>query len=313
MILLTKALKSPLSPLLLVVALTAASLFLSGAAAQQQVVARLTTRGNQPITVNGASAATGTTLLTGSTIETPDSVGATIDLGPLGTLDLAPNTAVKVDYSGGKVRVTLIRGCLILRGKKNADASVETAQGTAGRNEKSKGGILDVCFPLGAIRPVVNQNAASNAGAGADNNSPDANGNNSNQPKPDNNQNPDNSNQNSAAQNNTSDPPGCNSPRLGHAPKTADGVGRVDARILDQDGSPVKGAKLMLKSMRINGILCESWNTSDQCGQALLPPLHIGPKLTLTVEAKGFQKQLVNVDASSLNQPVEIRLLRKVK
>ena len=54
----------------------------------QQFVARLTTRGNQPILVNGNSAATGASILTGATIETPADIGATIDLGALGSLDL---------------------------------------------------------------------------------------------------------------------------------------------------------------------------------------------------------------------------------
>ena len=48
---------------------------------QQTLTARLTTKNNQPITVNGNSAGTGATILTGATIETPDQVGATIDLG----------------------------------------------------------------------------------------------------------------------------------------------------------------------------------------------------------------------------------------
>ena len=62
-------------------------------AAPQQFIARLTTTGNQPITVNGASAASGASLLTGATIETPAGVSATIDLGALGTVELQPNTS----------------------------------------------------------------------------------------------------------------------------------------------------------------------------------------------------------------------------
>ena len=41
---------------------------------------RLTTTGGRPITVNGASTASGASILTGATIETPDAVGASIDL-----------------------------------------------------------------------------------------------------------------------------------------------------------------------------------------------------------------------------------------
>ena len=58
----------------------------------QQVVARLTTRNNLPVTVNGLSASTGASILTGATIETGADQAATVNLGPLGSLDIAPNT-----------------------------------------------------------------------------------------------------------------------------------------------------------------------------------------------------------------------------
>ncbi len=134
----------------------------------QQFIARLTTRGNQPITVNGLSAATGATILTGATIETPAEVGATINLGPLGYLDLAPNTKVELQYDeNGNLKVKLISGCAVLVAKKNTDAEVSTEQGSAGKTDKKKGGVIDICFPPGAASPTVGQGAAAAAGAGA--------------------------------------------------------------------------------------------------------------------------------------------------
>ncbi|HEV7858412.1 MAG TPA: FecR domain-containing protein [Pyrinomonadaceae bacterium] len=140
----------------------------AAAPAPQAITARLTTRGNQAILVNGNSVSTGASILTGATIETGDQVGATINLGPLGSLDLAPNTKIQLDYDDkGNVRVKLIQGCAILRTKKNANGQIDTDQGTAGKNDKATGGALDVCFPQGSSQPVVNQGAAANAGAGA--------------------------------------------------------------------------------------------------------------------------------------------------
>jgi len=134
----------------------------------QQFVARLTTRGSAPITVNGASAVSGATILTGATIETPDQVGATINLGSLGDLDIAPNTKLTLEFdANGNVKVKLDRGCMILRTRKNVNATVETEQGVAATNDKKNGGASDVCFPLGATQPTVNQGAAASAGAGA--------------------------------------------------------------------------------------------------------------------------------------------------
>jgi hypothetical protein len=134
----------------------------------QQFVARLSTRGNQPITVNGGSAASGATILTGATIETPDQVGATINLGSLGTLDIAPNTRLSLEFDqNGNVKVKLISGCVILKTKKGTDGEVEAPTGSAGKTYKRKAGRLDVCFPVGASAPTVGTGAAAAAGAGA--------------------------------------------------------------------------------------------------------------------------------------------------
>ena len=99
-------------------------------------------------------------------------------------------------------------------------------------------------------------------------------------------------------------------PNMGRAPKQADGIGRLDLRIVDQDGNPVQGVRADLESKRSGGNLCESWNWTDARGVAVLPPLHMG-KLTLKLSAKGFQTQKIEVDAASLDQPVRVVLQRK--
>jgi len=87
---------------------------------QRTVTARLTTRNNQPITVNGNSAGTGATILTGATIETPDQIGATIDLGDAGVVELQPNSKIQLDFDeNGNVRVKVLRGCAVTRKKTN--------------------------------------------------------------------------------------------------------------------------------------------------------------------------------------------------
>jgi len=134
----------------------------------QQFVARLTTRNNQPITVNGLSANTGASILTGATIETGADQSATVNLGPLGQLDIAPNTKLVLTYDEhGNVKALLIYGCAILTAKKKTTGEVATEQGTAGKTDPAAGGVLDVCFPQGASAPTVGQGAAASAGAGA--------------------------------------------------------------------------------------------------------------------------------------------------
>ena len=132
----------------------------------QQFIARLTsTRGNQPILVNGISAAAGASIVTGATIETLSDQTAEINLGSFGTLELAPNTQLRLEYDqNGNTKVTLIRGCAILRSKKNAEGEIATEQGPAAKNDKKKDSVLDVCFING--QTTVGQNAAAKAISG---------------------------------------------------------------------------------------------------------------------------------------------------
>ena len=99
-------------------------------------------------------------------------------------------------------------------------------------------------------------------------------------------------------------------PNMGRAPRQADGIGRLDLRIVDENGDPVQGVRADLQSKRSGGFLCESWNWTDARGVAVLPPLHMG-KLTLKLSAKGFQTQKIEIDAASLDQPLRITLVRK--
>jgi hypothetical protein len=99
-------------------------------------------------------------------------------------------------------------------------------------------------------------------------------------------------------------------PNMGRAPKQADGVGRLDLRVVDENGNPVKGVRADLASHRSGGFLCESWNWTDARGVAVLPPLHMG-QLTLKVSAKGFETQKVEINASDLDQPVRVVLHTK--
>ena len=134
----------------------------------QQQMGILTTSDNKPITVNGASAVSGATIPSGATIETPDRVGATIRFGLLGSICIAPNTKLTIEFDGqGKVaKVTLIDGCVILRTLKGTAGTINSTQGIVGQIAASTGGSIDVCSKAGAA-PMINQGAAVDAGAGA--------------------------------------------------------------------------------------------------------------------------------------------------
>jgi hypothetical protein len=139
-----------------------------------QLVGKLSTRGNRPISVNGNNTEAGASILDGSTLETPDGTGATITIGSLGEVDLAPNTEADLHYvpeqSPGQVRLKIKHGCAIVIVKRGVIGSIETPDGTvtlADQPDSENRLRADVCFHSGATTPVVNTGAAAGAGAGA--------------------------------------------------------------------------------------------------------------------------------------------------
>jgi hypothetical protein len=130
------------------------------------ITAILTTKGNRPITVNGAQVSGGATIVAGSVIETPDLVGGTISIGSLSNLEIAPNTKLTIDFDeNGNMRVNLVRGCATVRTKQNVLGEVDTVQGVAGKTDPKRKGFLGVCFPLGAAAPTVTVAEAAGAAA----------------------------------------------------------------------------------------------------------------------------------------------------
>lgn len=128
---------------------------------------RLTTGGNNPVTVNGNSARSGETIFSGQRIQTPAGTGATVQLGQLGRLDIAPSTDVTLTFEAERIDVSVASGCVILTANRGVAGSVE-AGGSTERTNQAEGGTIDICTgrPAGAP-PIVGQGAASAAGAGA--------------------------------------------------------------------------------------------------------------------------------------------------
>lgn len=134
--------------------------------APTQLMGVLTTRDNKAITVNGAAAVSGASIPSGAELITPDGVGATLRLGSLGSVCIAPGSQVTVEFSAGSIRITVTAGCVILNTSKGTTGTVITPQGTAGQTGPATSGSIDVCSRPGAAA-AVNQGAAADAGAGA--------------------------------------------------------------------------------------------------------------------------------------------------
>ena len=147
--------------------LRSASARLVSAASWQSHQGRLTTRGNNPVTVNGNSAKSGETIFSGQQIQTPEGVGATVQLGGLGRVDIAPNTNLTLTFEEGKINVALVSGCVILTAGKGVVGTVQ-AGGAEQQTDQTKGSAIDVCTgQTPGAAPVVGQGAAAGAGAGA--------------------------------------------------------------------------------------------------------------------------------------------------
>jgi hypothetical protein len=134
---------------------------------QQPLQGRLSTAGNNPVTVNGNSARTGETIFSGQQIQTPAGTGASIDLGSLGRIDMAPNTNLTPVFERGRVTLRLTSGCAILTANKGVAGSVESGTSTT-NSDPATGAPVDICIAqTPGAPPVVGQGAASAAGAGA--------------------------------------------------------------------------------------------------------------------------------------------------
>jgi hypothetical protein len=102
------------------------------------LMGKLRTRDNKPVLVNKNKTGSGTTVMSGSQIECPDKIGATLDLGPLGRLDIAPKTDLTIVFVATEVNVQLRSGYLVLTTNKGIKGSVTTSEGAVFATDSSK-------------------------------------------------------------------------------------------------------------------------------------------------------------------------------
>ena len=131
-----------------------------------QIVGRLTTTNNQPIQVNGLSASTGASILSGATLETGADQSATVNLGPLGTVEIGPNSKVVLTFDDqGNFKALVMFGCVKVSAKKNATGEVATDQGSQGKTNPASGGDLEMRYQPGSA-PALGQGVCTSPGGG---------------------------------------------------------------------------------------------------------------------------------------------------
>lgn len=144
----------------------------SAALLPPQSLARLTTKGNLPISVNGISASSGASVTNNAIVETPVNVDAIVDLGPLGSLDIEQETKIRLEYDGNcipgsgsasgpqepalqkcSVNVTVYAGCVTAHYKQGSYFQAVTQQQMLiADSDKSRkeAGTFKVCAGTGA-------------------------------------------------------------------------------------------------------------------------------------------------------------------
>lgn len=99
---------------------------------------RLTTRGNNPISLNGNRTHSGTTVLSGAQLQTPAGVGASVQLGRLGLLRLAPETSLTLNFDAASVDVVLDSGYATLTTNEGFKGSITTPDGKTERTDPAR-------------------------------------------------------------------------------------------------------------------------------------------------------------------------------
>jgi hypothetical protein len=91
---------------------------------------KLVTVSNRPILVNGGEAITGTTIVSGTQLTTPEAAGATVQLDRLGAVTIAPSSSVYLSFDSKNVTVNVASGY----------ASLNTVEGVTGKVVGGNGG-----------------------------------------------------------------------------------------------------------------------------------------------------------------------------
>lgn len=130
----------------------------SATAFSPQTGGTLTTTGNKPVTVNGNRVGAGTTVLPNSSIETPEGVSATVQLG-FAEVVISPNAEIVLDFKPStEVTVTLKRGCVVIKTTGDAQGTIIKPDGTTVAT--GTGRVANACDREGGM-PVVGTVGAS--------------------------------------------------------------------------------------------------------------------------------------------------------
>lgn len=94
---------------------------------------------NSPVKLNGEAVVSGRTFFSGGEISTSDKSDATISLGKLGSLKLAPNTTLNLEFAESRISGTVSAGSVEVFSGENVQVNIETVGSAAVKSAKQSG------------------------------------------------------------------------------------------------------------------------------------------------------------------------------
>ena len=136
------------------------------AARQGAVQGRLTTTGNNPVSVNGNSAKTGETIFSGQRVATPAGTEAIVELPGLGSVEIKSRSDVTLTFGEGRIGVVVLSGCVELETEKGVTGTVE-ANGKTRTTNPEKRDEIEICSDRAGIVPADAGTASTAGGLGS--------------------------------------------------------------------------------------------------------------------------------------------------
>jgi hypothetical protein len=129
----------------------------------RQTQGRLTTTGDNPVSVNGNSASTGETIFSGQQIQTPAGTTATVQLAGLGSVEIKPGSNVTLTFGEGKISVVVNSGCVRLSAGAGVTGTVQSKGKTLTTDSNDR--VIEICHDA-VGSPVINPSGPVSATAG---------------------------------------------------------------------------------------------------------------------------------------------------
>jgi hypothetical protein len=105
----------------------------SDATAASMIFGKLSLPGSRLMLVNGNNASSGTTIFSGAQLQTPEATEATVLLGSIGQLDIAPNSNLTLTFDKESVDVLVLAGNAALSTNAGVTGTVRSLDGKVER------------------------------------------------------------------------------------------------------------------------------------------------------------------------------------